>query len=125
MRTIVDSLARDLRYSLRGLRRRPGFMAAAVLTLALGIGANTAIFSVVYRVLLDPLPYANGGRVVALKRMGEGGFRAALASMAEDAPRDPSGELLKAWAEHTRSLEQVAGVEPVFLSLLPNGEQDT
>src|SRR5262249_46368728 len=52
----VDSIARDLRYALRGLSRRPAFTFTAVLTLAVGIGATTAIFSVVYSVLIKPLP---------------------------------------------------------------------
>ncbi len=60
----VDSIARDLRYALRGLARRPAFTFAAVLTLALGIGATTAIFSVVYSVLIKPLPYPNSDELV-------------------------------------------------------------
>lgn len=123
--TWLAEWGQDARFSLRRFAKAPGFTALVVFTLALGIGANTAIFSVVYRLLLDPLPYPNGNRVVALKMMGESGFRAALASVADDAPRDPPGELLEAWSTRARSLEQVAGVEPVFLSILPNGQQDT
>jgi len=56
----------DMRYGLRLMRRTPGFAAAAVLTVALGIGATTAMFSVVYGVLLRPLPYGDAGRLVNL-----------------------------------------------------------
>ena len=62
-----DMLSLDLKYAARSLRRRPGFVSVVVLTLALGIGATTAIFSVVYGVLLRPLPVPHAERVVRLE----------------------------------------------------------
>jgi predicted permease len=68
----LETFGRDLRLALRGMRRRPGFTLAVVLTLALGIGANTAIFGVVDGILIKPLPYPDAGELVAIKHVAPG-----------------------------------------------------
>jgi putative ABC transport system permease protein len=60
----MGSFLQDLRYGARTLLKNPGFTMIAVITLSLGIGANTAVFSVVYGVLLKPLPYNDAERIV-------------------------------------------------------------
>ncbi|HEX8489793.1 MAG TPA: hypothetical protein VF626_02135, partial [Chthoniobacterales bacterium] len=69
----MNSLLQEIRLAVRSLVKRPGFAVVAVLTLALGIGASTAIFSVLDAVLLRPLPYPNQERIVELRELDEKG----------------------------------------------------
>jgi predicted permease len=73
--TLWDSLAQDVRYTTRTLRRWPGYSAATILTLALGIGANTAVFSVLHAAMLTPLPYPEPDRLVRISLERGGEFR--------------------------------------------------
>ena len=69
----MQSLVSDLRYAARELRKRPGFTLTAVLSLALGIGATSAVFSVIYAVLIDPFPYPGSERIVELRLVDKSG----------------------------------------------------
>src|SRR5438067_3195022 len=86
----MNGLFQDIRYALRQLRKNPGFTAVAILTLALGIGATTAIFSVVYGVLLRPLPYADPNRIAAIYEIEPNGRHNRLADPNFDDFRDQS-----------------------------------
>ena len=68
----MPSLASDLKYAAREMRRRPGFTLTAVLSLALGVGATTAVFSVIYAVLINPFPYGGAGPNGAAQPQGQG-----------------------------------------------------
>src|ERR1700716_3468715 len=94
----MNSLWQDIRFGLRLLAKNPGFTAIAVLTLALGIGANTAIFSVVNAVLLRPLPFAHSGGTVSI-RESLPGF---ISTMPMNAPD------YRTFAERQRSFEALA-----------------
>src|SRR5262245_66644285 len=66
--TVIDKVRQDVSYALRLWRRRPGFAFVAIVTLALGIGANTAMFTIVNAVLLRPLQYPHADRLVSIRR---------------------------------------------------------
>jgi putative ABC transport system permease protein len=76
----MDSIIKDIRYGVRGLLKHPGFTAIVVITLALGIGASTAIFSVVNSVVLRRLPYRNADRIVAIQELNPAGKRIQVTS---------------------------------------------
>jgi putative ABC transport system permease protein len=85
-----DGIAQDVRHLARSLRRSPGFAAVTILTLALGIGATTAVLSVVDHVLIHSLPFRDADRLVMMLERGDrGGFRTPSAPTAEDWRRDP------------------------------------
>ena len=109
----MDNLWQDIRYALRRLRKSPGFTFVAVLTLALGIGANTAIFSVVNAVLLQPLPFRDPGRLVLLS---------------ERTPAFPilsvSWQNYKDWRDQSHSFEAVGAVRNTLMTLTSDAEPE-
>ncbi len=105
---LLEQFVVDVRYGLRVLRRNPGFTTVAVFTLALGIGATTAIFSVVYGVLLRPLPYYRSDQLIDLREVNSNGGRMSFA--------DPNFEDLRAqnrafagMAEYAAWLTSISG----------------
>src|SRR5690348_7563794 len=91
----------DFRYGLRMLARNPAFSFVAVLTLALGIGANTAIFSVVHAVLLSPLPYPDSDRLLSVyEKTADGGYNAFSTSY------------FLAWHDQVKSFEEFGAYRP-------------
>ncbi len=107
----IDELKQDVIHAVRLLRRNPGFAAVAILTLAVGIGANTAVFSAADHVLLRPLPYRNSDRVVTLwETERSSGKRKEVAS----------GNYLE-WVERSTSFESMGLAEPWGVDLTGNG----
>jgi putative ABC transport system permease protein len=107
----IETILQDIRYGLRGIRRSPSFSLVVVLTLALGIGANTAIFSVVYAVLLRPLPYPAAERLVWL---------------AESAARAPEISVtwinFQHWRKESNDFENMAGFATADLTMTGRGD---
>src|SRR6185503_18172275 len=99
----MNAFFQDVRFSVRALLKRPGFTAVAVLTLALGIGATTAIFSVVNGVLLRRLPYRDDARVVTL-------WQTNPKSGIEREETSPANFL--DWRERMNTCEAIAAAEP-------------
>jgi putative ABC transport system permease protein len=104
----LDSLPQDLRFAARVLRKSPGFTAVAVLTLALGIGATTAIFSVVDGVLLRPLPYRNPDQLLRLWEQNAKGGQMNFADPNFEDLRSQSHSL-QGMAEYAAGLQSVSG----------------
>src|SRR5277367_546830 len=104
----MDSFWQDFKYGVRQLRKNPGVTAVMVLTLALGIGATTAIFSVVYGVLLRPLPYSESSRIMAVFEVTSKGRPSRLADPNFDDFRDQSHSF-KAIAKYTDDVASVSG----------------
>ncbi len=100
-----DDLARDVRYAVRSLRRNPAFAAVALLTLAIGIGANAAVFSVVDGVLLKPLPYPHPDQLVGVWHSAPGAT--GLSSLSGDLRM--SASMYFTYAEQTRTLQAIGG----------------
>ena len=90
--TGFETIGRDWRFAVRTLVRNPGFTCAAVLTLAVGIGANPAMFSVVQGVTLAPVPFPDSERLVFLRQNRPGVPQLEVSVVAQDAPAPAPGE---------------------------------
>src|SRR5215218_10540434 len=108
----MRTMWQDLRYAVRTLSKSPGFTLVAVLALALGIGANTAIFSVVKAVLLSPLPYPEPERLVWVRESNPG------ANIFEEAASAPN---YNDWRTQVRSFEGVAAFSNTAATLTGDG----
>jgi predicted permease len=113
----LERLLQDVRYALVTMRRNPGVTAATLLTLALGIGATTAVFSVVYGVLLRPLPYPNADRLVRLSEEQPGGATTLREPML-------SNLTYVAWSQSPRTIDAIAAyLSREYTVSLPDGAE--
>jgi predicted permease len=119
----MGALFQDVRYGLRMLAKNPGFTAVAVLTLALGIGANTAIFSVVYGVLLRPLAYPKPDQIVDLREVNQRGGRMHFADPNFEDVRSQSHSF-QGVAEYAAWLESVSGGSEATRSMVALASHD-
>jgi putative ABC transport system permease protein len=110
--TLLDDSVRDLRHGARVLQQAPGFAAAALVTLALGIGATSAIYSLVRTVMLEPLPYRDPDRIVAVWETNRGGTSRNVIAPAN----------FVAWRERARTLEHLGMVGPTGAAMIINGQ---
>jgi putative ABC transport system permease protein len=115
---VVQALVQDIRYGVRTLRRTPGFTLAALLTLALGIGANAAIFSIVHAVLLKPLPYPEPGRIVVIGERGQEGRPGTLGYLTFQDYRDRASTFESMAAVRSWTPTMVVGGEAERLNAL-------
>jgi len=111
----MDNLLKDLIYGMRVLAKRPAFVIVAVITLALGIGASAAIFSVVNAVVLNPLPYPEADRIMT---MWQSNPRAGIDK------QDPSPANALDWRDQNQAFEQVAMIEPWSFEYVEKGEPE-
>ena len=111
----MDVLLHDIRHSVRVLIKNPGFTAVALVTLAIGIGANTAIFSVVSAVLMNPLPYQDAEQLVRVRE--ELPVMRGAQSMSI-----MTADTLENWRDETETLDTLAGYRPASFTLTGRGE---
>jgi putative ABC transport system permease protein len=110
---LVEQLGADVRFALRGMRKRPGFTAAVIGLVALGTGANAAIYSALHRLVLHPLPFANSDRLVEMTAV-TGGGRVLVT---------PTKDLIEVWRDRSRLVERIGVASTISPVLGDSGIQ--